>query len=128
MQQRQEARAKAFRAFQADRGDELRQHALFEALQERFPAADPGVWGWQAWPTEYRDPRSQAVAAFEKSHELRIEFYEYLQWQADEQVRRVAERARELGCAAGLYEDLSISVDRSGAEAWAHQDCYALGA
>jgi malto-oligosyltrehalose synthase/4-alpha-glucanotransferase len=121
-------RARAFRAFQVERGRELRQHALFEALQEHFHAADPGVWGWQAWPAEYRDPHSAAVHAFDESHRERIELYEYLQWQADQQVARVAQRARELACAVGLYEDLSISVDRSGAEAWAHQDYYAQGA
>ena len=56
---------------------------------------------------------------FEREHIERVEFYEYLQWQADEQLARAAARAEELDAIMGLYVDLSISIDRSGAEAWA---------
>jgi len=120
-------RARAFRAFQQRRGRELRLHALFEALQAHFHRTDAGVWGWPAWPEEYRNPRSAAVRRYEAEQVERVELYEYLQWQADEQLGCAAARARDLDAAIGLYVDLSISVDRSGAEAWAHQHHYALG-
>src|SRR5262249_32097509 len=32
------------------------------------------------------------------------------------------------GSRVGLYQDLAVSIDRNGAEAWAYQDCYALDA
>ncbi|MGE5526508.1 MAG: malto-oligosyltrehalose synthase [Rhodospirillaceae bacterium] len=120
-------RARAFRSFQERRGRELRLHALFEALQEALHRADNRVWGWPAWPDEYRDPQSEAVQRFERDELERIEFYEYLQWQADEQLARAAARAQDLDAGVGLYVDLSISIDCSGAEAWAHQQHYALG-
>ncbi len=121
-------RAEAFRAFQRERGEPLRQHALFEALQEHFHREDPSVWGWPVWPESYRDPSSADVARFAEGHGERVEFYEYLQWNADQQLARAGMRARDLGYAAGMYQDLAISIDRAGAESWANQDVYAVGA
>ncbi len=121
-------RAQAFRAHQAERGPALRRHCLFEALQEHFHARDAQVWGWPAWPEAYRDPAAPEVARFAAAHAERVEFYEYLQWQAELQLAAVGRRAAELGLGVGLYQDLAVSVDRGGAEAWANQDLYAIAA
>ena len=43
-------RAEAFRAFQHERGKRLREHALFETLQEYFHREDASIWGWPVWP------------------------------------------------------------------------------
>ena len=121
-------RARAFRRFQAQGGERLHQHALFDALQERFHREDPSIWGWPAWPVAYRRPQNAEVLEFARSNTERIEFYEYLQWQAALQLGSADTRARELGYEVGLYQDLAISVDRGGAESWANQDVYAVGA
>jgi (1->4)-alpha-D-glucan 1-alpha-D-glucosylmutase len=121
-------RARSFREFQAAGGVALRRHALFEALQQHFHDADAGVHGFPAWPEAYRDPRSAEVARFAESHVERVEFYEYLQWQADLQLANAAGRAAEIGMEAGLYADIAISIDGYGAEAWSHQDHYVLDA
>jgi (1->4)-alpha-D-glucan 1-alpha-D-glucosylmutase len=121
-------RAQAFRAFQSEGGEQLRRHALFEAIQERLHREDPNVWGWPVWPEAYRDPTAPAVARFAEEHAERVEFYEYLQWQADLQLGQVGQRSLELGLRIGLYHDLAVSVDRGGAEAWANQDLYAVSA
>ncbi len=122
------ARDSAFAAFRDRRGAPLRHHALFEALQEHFHRADPDVWGWPVWPQAYRQPDSPAVAAFASEHADRVGFYEYLQWQADEQLASAGRRSLELGLGVGLYADLAVSIDRAGAEAWSHQHVYALAA
>ena len=122
------ARARAFRSFQVAGGAALRQHALYEALQQRFHDADPNVWGYPVWPEPYRDPRSADVARFAESHGERVEYFEYLQWLADRQLAAAADRARALGLEVGLYADVAVSIDSAGAEAWASQDCYVLGA
>jgi len=122
------ARARAFRAFQSEGGEPLRRHALFEAIQERLHREDPNVWGWPAWPAEYRDPAAGAAARFAEEHAERVEFYAYLQWQADLQLGQVGRRSFELGLGVGLYQDLAVSIDRGGAEAWANQDLYAVTA
>ncbi|RZL04138.1 MAG: malto-oligosyltrehalose synthase [Rubrivivax sp.] len=120
-------RGRAFRAYQAERGRGLRQQALFEALQSHFHAQDPSVWGWSLWPEAYRDPRSQAVADFEREHEAHVEFFEYLQWQAELQLQSAHARAESLGMAIGLYRDLAVGVNEGGADTWAHQGLYAMG-
>jgi (1->4)-alpha-D-glucan 1-alpha-D-glucosylmutase len=122
------ARAGAFRAFQQRCGEALERHALFEALQEHFHRRDPGLWGWPVWPQAYRDPSSAQVREFAQTNRARVEFYQWLQWQADVQLERVGLRSLELSLGVGLYGDLAVSVDRGGAEAWAEQDLYALGA
>jgi (1->4)-alpha-D-glucan 1-alpha-D-glucosylmutase len=122
------ARAQAFRAYQAAHAPALKRHALFEALQEQFHREDPQVWGWPVWPEAYRDPAAPEVARFAETHAQRVEFYEYLQWQAELQLEAVGRRAAELGLGVGLYHDLAVSVDRGGAEAWANQDLYAIAA
>jgi (1->4)-alpha-D-glucan 1-alpha-D-glucosylmutase len=123
-----DARANAFRGFQAAGGEQLRRHALFEALQERFHREDPSIGGWPAWPAPFRNPASPEVASFARERAERIEFYEYLQWQADLQLGLAGRRSFELGLAVGLYADLAVSIDRGGAEAWANQALYALAA
>ncbi|MEJ2175060.1 MAG: malto-oligosyltrehalose synthase [bacterium] len=125
---RPDQRAQAFRDFQAARGEALRQHASFEALQEHFHTADASVWGWPVWPEPYRDHDSEAVAAFCAEHLDRIEYFEYLQWQVSLQLERVAARCEALGMEVGLYLDLAVSVDRGGSDAWTYRECYALGA
>jgi (1->4)-alpha-D-glucan 1-alpha-D-glucosylmutase len=122
------ARARAFREFQAAGGAALREHALFEALQQRFHDAGSAVHGFPSWPEAYRDPRAEAVARYARSHGERVEFYEYLQWQCDLQLAGAAARARAAGMAVGLYADIAISIDGAGAEAWSHQDRYVLEA
>jgi (1->4)-alpha-D-glucan 1-alpha-D-glucosylmutase len=121
-------RGRAFRSFQRDGGKRLREHALFEALQEHFHSRDPGLWGWPVWPEAYKNPDAPEVAQFARENVERVEYYEYLQWQAALQLKRAGARADELGYAVGVYQDLAISIDRGGAESWANQAVYAVGA
>lgn len=121
-------RGKAFRAFQSKGAEHLWRHALFEALQEHFHREDPNVWGWPAWPEPYRNPDSREVARFADEQIARVEFYQYLQWQAETQLGQIGRRSFDLELGVGLYEDLAVSIDRGGAEAWANQDLYAVTA
>ena len=117
-----------FLAFVAERGEALRQHALFETLQGHFLAADPAAWDWRAWPGAYRDPDSAEVTAFAVAHAQRLQFHQYLQWLATRQLARAAARCNALGMGVGLYMDLAVSVDRAGSDSWARQQGFAEGA
>jgi (1->4)-alpha-D-glucan 1-alpha-D-glucosylmutase len=121
-------RADAFCSFCARGGEALRLHALFEAIQEHFFAGDTTIRGWPVWPESFRDPRSPTVERFATEHAERVEYYEYLQWQADLQLggARARSVAKRLG--VGLYVDLAVSIDRAGAEAWTHRRVLALSA
>lgn len=121
-------RAAAFRRFQAEQGEALRRHALCEALQAWLHGQDAAAWGWPAWPESYRQPQSEAVAAFAAEQGERVEFFEYLQWQAHEQLQAAGSRSQQLGLGVGLYQDLAVGVDVGGTEVWSNQDLYALNA
>ncbi len=107
-------RGGTFRRFQVAGGRALDRFAAFQALSEHFGTAMP----WRAWPAVYQDPESLAVSAFAEEHRDRLQFFQYLQWQADQQLRTAAEAARAGGMSIGLYHDMALSADADGAEAW----------
>jgi (1->4)-alpha-D-glucan 1-alpha-D-glucosylmutase len=116
-------RTRAFREFQRARGQSLRRFSTFHALAEEYRQTD-----WRDWPLSMHDPDGAAIAAFVRRHGERVEYHEYLQWQADWQLRAAAELARERGMSVGLYSDLAVGADPTGAETWAHQNTTVRGA
>lgn len=120
--------AREFRAFQAEGGEELRLFALYHTLQEDFYRQDTQLWGWPVWPEAYRRPETPEVRAFAAANLERIEWHQWLQWLAERQLAAAAEHCETRGLAVGLYQDLAVGVDKSGAETWVHQDMYALDA
>lgn len=122
---RHSSRAAQFLEFKNRADASLARHAEFEALQEHFSREDRSCWGWPAWPAEYRAPNAPAVMRFAEEHAARIDFYAYLQWQADLQRAAAAAAANAGGVEAGLYFDLAVSVDRGGADTWAYQELFA---
>lgn len=122
------ARSQAFQAFQTAGGKALERFTLHQALQAHFQQQDAAMWGWPVWPAAYRDPNTPAVAEFAHHHRERVEFFQYLQWQANSQLAAVSRRADELGLGIGLYQDLAVSVDRAGADVWSEQALYATTA
>ena len=107
-------------AFRRERGEALERHARFEALQVHFRAHDvPG--GWQAWPAEYHDPASPAVATFAREHSREVAFHAFLQWLAMRGLEDAQHTARASGMAIGLVSDLAVGTDPGGSQAWSHQ-------
>ena len=117
----------AFREFQRDCGEALIRFATFEALHEHFPH-DYGNFSWRGWPAAMHDPNSTEIAAFARAHAERIEFFQFLQWEADRQLGAAAAAGHEGGLSIGLYRDAAVGVDPHGAEAWADQELVAPGA
>jgi malto-oligosyltrehalose trehalohydrolase/4-alpha-glucanotransferase len=118
----EQQRWQAFMAFRRDRGEALERTCLFLALREHFALQDPGLADWHNWPEPYRRPASRAVQRFRNENEYRVEFLAWLQWLADEQLGAASAAASRQGMAVGLYRDLAVGADRSGAETWANAD------
>jgi (1->4)-alpha-D-glucan 1-alpha-D-glucosylmutase len=93
-------RAKAFRAFQQDRGPLLREFAIFAARTE---------------------------ASADTFDPVAVEYHEYLQWEASLQLQRVQDVARRLNMSIGLYQDLAVGMSGGGAEAFSNRDVIAAG-
>jgi (1->4)-alpha-D-glucan 1-alpha-D-glucosylmutase len=49
-----------------------------------------------------RDPPSPQVAAFADAHRDRVEFFQFLQWEADRQLAAASRAGREAGLSIGL--------------------------
>ena len=121
------ARMKAFRQFQHDGDAELYRFALFEALQSYFLEQDAAIDRWQKWPETYQDPDSETVTAWAAEHHDEIEFHQYLQWNAEQQLAAVHATCRAQGMCLGIYRDLAVGIEKSSAQSWANQPDYALG-
>lgn len=120
--------ASEFRDYCGQAATPIHHVALFEAIQQHFYAKDESVYGWPKWPQEYHNPYSDAVRVFSETHRSEIDFYLYLQWQTELQLKAVKEKCKAAGLEIGLYLDLSVGVDSSGAQVWANQELYALNA
>ena len=116
----------AFRDFQRSGGQSLADFAIFEALQEHH-LREKRQFSWHSWPAPMGNPRSPEVAAFATAHRGRVEFFQFLQYEADRQLASAARAGREMGLSVGLYRDLAVGADPNGAEAWADQELVAPG-
>jgi len=115
----------AFEAFRRAGGQALEAHATFEALSEHL--REQGCTWIGAWPAAYRHVHSAEIRRFRSEHGERVAFHAWLQWLADLQLARAAERARAAGLTIGLYRDLAVGADGGGSEIWATPERYAPG-
>lgn len=123
-----DARRVEFRRFCESRQPALGRFITFQALREFLGKTDTLLRDWRRWPLEFRDPRSPAVTEFARSHAEQVEFFAYLQWQAEIQLTRCVETAHRRRMPIGLYLDLAVGTDAAGADAWAAPDLVATGA
>ncbi|MBA3517441.1 MAG: 4-alpha-glucanotransferase, partial [Rhizobiales bacterium] len=121
------ARRSAFARFRDERGKSLERTSVFQALRSHFASEDPSLADWHRWPEAYRDADSEAVSRFAEEHRAEIDILAWLQWVADEQLGAAAEVAASARMAIGLYRDLAVGCDRSGAETWANPDAFLAG-
>ncbi len=115
-------RQDAFKKFCREQGLELERLAVFQTLYDKFSQE---VWGgWTAWPAEYRNPRSSEVKKFAEEQKDRVEFFKYLQFEADRQFSAAADVVKEQGLGIGFYRDLAVGVGKDSAEVWGNPEVY----
>jgi 4-alpha-glucanotransferase len=88
----------------------------------------PQYWGWPSWPEEYRDPTSSAIQRFARERAEDVEYFQYLQWLAAEQLGGAQSAARQAGMAIGLYGDVAVGANPAGSETWSNRHLYLQGA
>lgn len=121
-------RGQSFERYCREQGDSLERYATFIALSEHFQRSSPPIWVWRAWPAEYQHPDNEAVRDFAGRHRDRVRLHQYMQWVAEEQLAEIARLTADLGMPVGLYHDLALGNDPSGAEGWLLQDVLAMEA
>ncbi|MFC4753288.1 4-alpha-glucanotransferase [Dietzia aurantiaca] len=114
-------RAEEFDRFVRDGGPGLRTFATWCALA--------GEYGpdWANWPTDLRDPQSEAVDRFASAHTEEIDFHQWLQWATGKQRARAQRSALDAGMRLGILHDLAVGVHPSGADAWSLNRSLARG-
>src|SRR5690606_565769 len=106
----------------------LQLHAIFDALDAHLRLQGPQYWGWPSWPEEYRDPVSPAVNRFARESARDVEYFLYLQWLAETQLRAAQQLAHDSGMSVGLYGDVAVGANPGGSETWANRHLYLQGA
>ena len=105
-----------FAEFRKTEGKRLRDFACFEVLR----GLNAGPW-WE-WSAEWSAPDDARLAAFRRGdHANEIEFVEFLQWCAHEQLQACCDLDRELAMPVGLYLDVAVGVRADGFDAWYEQ-------
>jgi 4-alpha-glucanotransferase len=109
-------RREAFDAFRQQRAPLLERFACFEVLRHKF------VVPWWDWTEEWRRPDDASCARLREGPDgPEIEFIEFAQWCADEQLRSCRDLAAERGMSVGLYLDVAVGVQSDGFDAWNEQ-------
>jgi 4-alpha-glucanotransferase len=109
-------RQAAFAKFRAERGALLSRLACFEVLRHRFKVP------WWEWPEEWQHPDDTQCAKLRAGPDAaEIEFVEFVQWAADQQLRSCKDLATRLGMKVGLYLDVAVGVQSDGFDAWNEQ-------
>lgn len=120
-------RAAEFQRYIDKEGESLKRFTIYCALDEWMHRENPDIWLWTDWPAAYQAPNSAAVEEFAQKHWRMVLFYQYAQWQVDLQLEKAQAKALALGMPIGLYHDLALATDRTGADVWAHPDFFMKG-
>ncbi|MBV9025948.1 MAG: 4-alpha-glucanotransferase [Streptomycetaceae bacterium] len=114
-------RRAAYCDFLAEQGQALDDYATWCALAE-IHGPD-----WYSWPPALRDSRSPQTARARTECLDRVDFYCWLAWLTDSQLRSAQRAATDAGMPIGIVHDLAVGVHPSGADAWALCDALAPG-
>lgn len=114
--------SKAFEEFKKKEGLALNLFAIYQAI---YHNKCHSVWGgWKAWPQGLKNQNPMDIAIFEETHKKEIEFFKFLQFEANRQFEKVANYINNLGLKIGLYRDLPVGVCKDGAELWCDRYAY----
>ena len=115
-------RQQAFKAFVEEQGEDLHKLALFQTLYDLKSQHICG--GWRAWEEEFQNPYSPVVRKFAEENADRINFFKYLQFEADRQFEDAYRKVKECGLKVGMYRDLAVGVGKDSAELWSDNDLF----
>jgi 4-alpha-glucanotransferase len=116
---RSAARQTAFDEYVLAQGKGLIDFATWCAITEHLDGRD--------WPAELSDPASSGVTTLRNALSERVQFYCWLQWVTDEQLRAAHRAGLDAGMRLGVLKDLAVGASPHGADAWADSGVLARG-
>lgn len=115
-------RQSEFKNFLKEQGADLEHLAAFQALYEEKNKTVSG--GWKHWEEEFRNSNNLAVRDYILSHEERIGFFKFLQFEASRQFDEAHAEISRAGLKVGLYRDLAVGVGQDSAEFWGNREVF----
>lgn len=109
----------AFERFKKENQFWLRDYCLFKVLKEKNHES-----AWESWPEDLKHRNENSLNQVIRENEEQIFFYEWLQWQACIQFKKVKQYARAEQ--VFLMGDLPFLVSRDSADVWARQSYFKL--
>ncbi len=114
------ARFCAFEAYCAAQQPWLKGYALFRALKDFYK------WkSWKDWPQELQQVHSAHVQEFETKYQEYVNFFKYVQWILDQQLRRAKLFAQQKG--VYIFGDIPFATNLDSADVWANPENFRLG-
>lgn len=114
----------AFLDFVKDKGEALKQHAAYDALQHQLIKDNHHAWGWPVWPEDLQAYQNEAVQTWCEQNKDELLFWSYCQWLAELQLQEVDSLATSLGMQIGLYRDLAVGATKASSDVWANHELY----
>ena len=111
-------RKEAFERFVQGCDEMVQASCTYAAIRHHLTDQDLGFRDCGRWPEELRNAASQGIADFQNANADLVQYHLWLQWTADEQLKAV--KAASEGMAVGLYRDLAVGANPSGAETWSN--------
>lgn len=111
---------KEFEAFKAADTGELHRLAVYQTIAEercRTGVKDETL----------NSSLGSGVEKFAQEHQDEVEFFKFMQFEADRQLRLVENKVKERKLAIGLYRDLPVGVSKDSAEVWGDKYLYVQG-
>ncbi len=124
------SRGREFARYQQAQGQKLRKHALFESLCAKSAKTGSATDhdARQSWLSEFQSTENETTQRSDDLNDSAVEFYEYLQWQAETQLEHACQAATDCGLALSLYQDLAVGSHSHGADTWSNPTLYARSA
>jgi len=109
-------KSKEYKAFMEANEDWLIPYAVFCCLRDENGTPDFSQWG------KYAKYTTKKVQEYVSSHASEVEFWCFVQYHLDRQLKEVVAYAHEHG--VGLKGDLPIGISRTSVDAWAHTELF----
>ncbi len=114
------ARAQAFEAYCSAQEPWLRGYALFRALKDFYQ------WkSWTTWPEELQDFNNPAVRNFETRYSEFVNYFKYIQWILDQQLRCAKLAAQSKGIY--IFGDIPFATNLDSSDIWGNKENFRLG-
>lgn len=76
---------------------------------------------------EFQNFNTEAIQKYITSHKERIEFFKYMQFEAERQFDLAHQTAVECGMRLGFYRDLPVGVNSESTEVWSDPELFIPG-